>query len=814
MILPVSTAPIAFLAGGERMGEHIRNFDWQNHPLGVPPQWPAALQTATAIMLSAKQAMFVAWGADHAMLYNDAYAQILGDKHPAALGRPLLQVWSEVHADLLPIIEQTYAGQPVQMGDMQLMVHRHGYLEEAHFAFSYTPLRDAQGSVAGIFCPVVETTAQVMAERRRDHESLRQRKLFQAAPGFIAIVAGPRHVFEFVNDAYVKLFGHYDYLGRTAREVLPASYRQGLLDWLGECYRSGQRRVSYDTPIKVRGENGVEQRFLDIIYEPIRDDDGQVTGIFVEGQDVTEKHHAREALRASESQFSALAQGLPIAVWIAAPSGALQWFNAQSHSYSGYSPADLASLTWDALVHPEDLAQTRALWRRVVVQGGTYEGQSRLRRRDGSYRWHLSRAVPVRSVGGEVLRWVGTSTDVHDQQVNAQRLHEQNETLERNVAEAEEQLRQAQKMEAVGQLTGGIAHDFNNLLTGIIGSLEMMTKRISQGRHEALERYIGAALGSAERAASLTHRLLAFGRRQPLDPREVNARQLIVDMAELLNRTLGPLYELRLHNDAQDPLTFCDPSQLESAILNLAINARDAMPAGGRLLIETSTVQLDRPRGELHAGAYVRIAITDNGVGMTAEVLKQAIEPFFTTKPLGQGTGLGLSMVYGFARQSEGHLLIESNPGHGTTVEIYLPRSMASATPAMITDVAPRSFLTGKQVAVVEDEPVIRELILELLSDLDIQTCWASDGLSGLDLLRSAVPLDLMITDIGLPGLNGRDLAERARATRPGLKVLFITGYAENAALAQGFMEPGMEMLTKPFSVNELKAIVVSMLAS
>jgi PAS domain S-box-containing protein len=816
-VLPVLPA---FLADGGSMGARLREHDWSTSPLGLPERWPAALQTATAIMLSAQHAMFIAWGEAHTLVYNDAYAPMLGRKHPAALDCPLLEVWAEIRAEVLPLVERAYGGEPVRMDDIGLMMDRYGYLEEGHFSFTHTPLRDIDGTVAGLLCMLVETTPDILAEQRRRDERTRQRQLFEASPGFIALFEGAEHRYEFVNSAFLELFGEGEYIGRPAAAVGHGGLRQALAQGLEACWRSGQRSVAYDLPIALEADAGqpARSRFVHLIHAPLLDERGELRGVFVEGQDVTAKHLAEAALRASESRFSALAQNLPIAVWIAGPSGLLEWFNSQSYTYSGYTLDDLARRNWVSVVHPDDLPGTKALWRQAVQHASSYEAQMRLRRNDGSYRWHLSRAVPVRDAAGEVSLWVGTSTDVHDQQLSAQRLHEQNESLisaEKHQAQAlrqaEEQLRQAQKMEAVGQLTGGIAHDFNNLLTGIIGSLEMMTRRIAQGRYETLGRYIEAAIGSSERAASLTHRLLAFGRRQPLEPRQLNARQLVADMAELLERTLGPQYELRLQQGESDPLTFCDPSQLQSSILNLALNARDAMPGGGRLSIDISTLELTHARGELGSGGYVRISLTDNGTGMSADVLGHAIEPFFTTKPVGQGTGLGLSMVYGFARQSEGQLLLESVPGQGTTVSIFLPRVAEAPVPPTV-EALPVSCLAGKRVVLVEDEPVIRELILELLGELGLQAFSASQGMEGLELMRGDVPIDLLITDIGLPGLNGRELADRAIAWRPELRVLFITGYEQGSELVEGSRGKNMDMLAKPFSVNDLKAMIVGML--
>lgn len=323
---------------------------------------------------------------------------------------------------------------------------------------------------------------------------------------------------------------------------------------------------------------------------------------------------------------------------------------------------------------------------------------------------------------------------------------------------------------------------------------------------------------SAQRAAALTHRLLAFARRQPLDPKPVNANRLIASMEDLLRRTIGPIHALEFVTAGGLWTTLCDPNQLESALLNLAINARDAMPEGGKLTIETCNTHLDAAyvasQRDVTPGQYVCICVTDTGTGMTPAVIAQAFEPFFTTKPLGQGTGLGLSMVYGFAKQSEGHLKIYSEPGKGTTVKIYLPRHMGAAE----VDESPRSNTEtplaheGETILVVEDEPVIRNLIVEVLEELGYHALEAIDGPSGLKILQSRVHLDLVITDVGLPGINGRQLADLARVRRPGLKVLFIIGYAENATLANGFLEAGMEMMSKPFAVEALVSKVQGIL--
>lgn len=414
--------------------------------------------------------------------------------------------------------------------------------------------------------------------------------------------------------------------------------------------------------------------------------------------------------------------------------------------------------------------------------------------------------------------------DVTDKVRAETALHLLNETLEQRVADAlaqreqaENALRQAQKMEAVGQLTGGLAHDFNNLLAGITGSFEMIARRLEQRRTEDAERYVTAGLGAARRAASLTHRLLAFSRRQTLSPRPTDINGLLVEFLELVRRTVGPEITVRADCDSQLWHSRVDANQLENALLNLCINARDAMPDGGMLTIETLNLTLDgdaaHERG-LPPGDYVTISVGDTGVGIAAEDVERVFEPFFTTKPMGRGTGLGLSMVYGFARQSNGLVRIRSTPGAGTYVRIYLPRHEPAAEEIAhdaVDPVQPR--LHGARVLVVDDEPTVRMTMVDALGLLDFDCIEAHDGLSAIAMLDRNPAIDLLVTDVGLPGgLNGRQVADEARRRQPGLKVLFVTGYADSVVLRNDDVEPGIAVLTKPFAIDDLQQQAIALL--
>ncbi|MBL7227679.1 MAG: response regulator [Pseudomonas sp.] len=406
------------------------------------------------------------------------------------------------------------------------------------------------------------------------------------------------------------------------------------------------------------------------------------------------------------------------------------------------------------------------------------------------------------------------------------RLQSTLETLEQQVEERtaqlrsnEEALRQSQKMEAVGQLTGGIAHDVNNMLTGIIGSLELLRRRLARGRLDDLDSLIDLGVTSANRAAGLTHRLLAFSRRQSLDSKPVEINQLVTSMGELLQRSLNESIVLDMQLSGQLWTAEADPNQLESALLNLALNARDAMPDGGRLVVETRNRHLDNvftaAYGTLTPGDYVELSVSDTGCGMPENVISRAFDPFFTTKPIGQGTGLGLSMIYGFARQSHGHVILHSEVGKGTTVSLFLPRFVGEVTADVPLDSTLPPFANaGETVLIVEDDPAVRVLVSQVLSELGYAFVEAADADSALPIIESSQRIDLLISDVGLPGMNGRQLAEIGRQIRPDLKVLFITGYAEHAAVRGGFLDPGMQLITKPFTFDLLTAKVREMIAT
>jgi len=477
----------------------------------------------------------------------------------------------------------------------------------------------------------------------------------------------------------------------------------------------------------------------------------------------------------------------------------------------------------------EDKAQARQVMEtdRHIMHGGkgALQIEERVDMPDGTATYWLSVKAPLCDEAGEVIGLIGSSIDVTARRNAEAQLLELNRTLEAKIEQAvaereaaQAALRQSQKMEAVGQLTGGIAHDFNNLLAGITGSLELIKLRLKQGRTADVERYLTVAQGAAQRAASLTHRLLAFSRRQTLMPVHTDVNTLISEMEELIRRTVGPAIQLKVELHATSSTCLVDPAQVENSLLNLCINARDALEGGGSIAIRTYNEELVQGADldpELPPGTYFTICVADDGVGMSTQTLTRAFEPFFTTKPVGAGTGLGLSMIYGFAKQSGGQVRIESEAGQGTRVFLQLPSHEVEVDAAGRAEPSPESELTssGETVLVVDDEPSVRMFVSESLGSCGYIVIEATDSLAGLQLLRSDTRIDLLVTDIGLPGgIDGRQMANTGRSFRPGLPVLFMTGYAQPNILDNAQLEPNTAVLTKPFTLEALTLNVNALL--
>ncbi len=1044
-----------FLDGGGDMGARIRSYDWAATPIGTPDAWPQALATLVSVMLGATQPMFTAWGGGHTMLYNDAYAELLGVKHPAALGRSFDEVWAEAMADLDPLLDRVFiGGEAIHMDDIALVLDRGSGPSEAHFDFSYTPVRDARGEVAGLFCACRETTAVVDAERRRREEIERQRQWFDGAPGFVAVFGGPDHVYEFANQTHQRLFGNRHIIGKGVRAVFPDTSDQGFHELLDRVYTTGERFVGRDVPIQLMNEAQMGPHYIDFIYAPIIDASGKVTGVFCEGFDVTEQHRAREALVRSEARFRAAIDAVRGILWTNSPSGEMLgeqpgWakLTGQSRSeYEGHGWADAIhpddarptidawrvavnerrlfefehrvrradaewrrfdvraiptfgedgaivewigvhtditderaaqealreseanyrfavelhpQVTWTATpdgqldrvadrwrewtgttglgtswgegLHPDDLGFTTDAWLHSVATGDPYDVEHRVKRVDGSFRWARSRAFARHDDEGVLVRWYGSTEDIDDRKAAEVRAFEaarelqgvvealpgfvwtaaadgssqyvsptwfdysgmrpedagregwvaslhpddyeravggwkhslatgdmyeveyrlkdahgvyhwwlararlqresgnwigtateldaivaarealarSREELEAEVTlrtaelrETEEQLRQSQKLEAIGQLTGGVAHDFNNLLTVIRGSVDLLRRPgLAEDRRD---RYVDAISDTVTRAAKLTGQLLAFARRQALQPEVFDVGEAVQKTREMIGTLVGSRIMIEIKARAWPYFVDADPAQFDTAIVNLAANARDAMNGEGTLTIELEAVEAI-PSIRSHPaipGRFLALSVRDTGTGIPADRLDQIFEPFFTTKGVGQGTGLGLSQIYGFAKQSGGEIRVTSAPGEGATFTLYLPRT--DRVPQDEVAAVPDSLADGHGtcVLVVEDNEAVGQFARATLTELGYRTTHAPDGESALKLLaESNGSFDVVFSDVVMPGMNGVELARTVRDRYPDLPVVLTSGYSN--VLAQEGAD-GFELLRKPYSMEEL----------
>ncbi len=628
-------------------------------------------------------------------------------------------------------------------------------------------------------------------EQKVVSQALARGRTWQLSPDILGVVNAEGFV-EAFNPAWHSILGlDEDAIARSAFfDLIHPDDRAGMAAVWSDTFGRGQPVLRIET--RCRHGDG-DWRWLS--WVAVADD----TKVYCSARDITEEKRRQAELVRRTAERDRLWENTNDLMGTASlHDGCLQAINPAWCSLLGWSEAELLAHPFRTLIAPEDAEALASLMRRLAVGEEVTGFVASVRCRDGSQRSLMWTATP--DPGTELFLLVGR--DMTELQA------------------VEASLRQSQKMEAVGQLTGGLAHDFNNLLAGVSGALELMSLRIRQNRPHDVEKYLVVAQGAVKRAATLTHRLLAFSRRQTLAPRPTDVNQVVSGMVDMIQRSVGP--GILLEQLAAPALwtAMVDVSQLENSLLNLCINARDAMPAGGRITIETENRVLSSAMArqiDVPVGEYLVLSVSDTGAGMTPDVLAKAFDPFFTTKPIGQGTGLGLSMIYGFAKQSGGQVRIHSTPERGTVVRIFLPRHLGTAAPTPAPDAQTLEGAqgAGETVLVVDDEPTVRMLVSDVLRELGYVPLEAEDAASGLRLLESDRRIDLLISDVGLPGgMNGRQMVDASRAARPHLNVLFITGYAENALLGSGALEPGMSVLTKPFSVDVLAARVRELIAT
>ena len=679
--------PLDFLAGGGKTGALMRAHDWSGSPLGPPDTWPHSLRTVVALLLQSQFPMFVAWGTDLGFLYNDPYAEILGAKHPRALGRRFYDIWSEIWPDISPLIDAAMAGHATYREDLSLVMNRKGFDEQTWFTFSYSPVRDESGRVAGMFCAVSETTQKVLAER-----ALRQ---------------------------------------------------------------SEARLLELNETLEHRVTEAIAERNLlaDLV---------EGTNAFVQVADLEYRWLAIN--RAAADEFERI---------------------------FGKRPRVGASMLDLLAGQLEHQAAVKALWSRALA-GEEFTAIEEFGDPTRDRRFYEMRYNTLRDRDG---RQIGAYRFVYDV---TERLRDQD-----RLRHAEASLRQSQKLESIAQLTGGVAHDFNNLLAVFATGLQLLERDVTG---EQRQRVLDGMRRAVARGTGLTRHLLAFSRRRPVNPESIDVEAHLKGMREMLNGALGGQIHVEMNFHAEVWPVEIDTGELELAVLNLCLNARDAMEAGGAVTITAENVQVDGERG-LQAD-YVKLCVTDTGCGMSPEVLARAFEPFFTTKDVGKGSGLGLPQVYGFAYQSGGQVTIDSEVGVGTIVTLLLPRS--SQEPVEGTSGADSSGARVPRgdgarrghVLLVEDDREVSALTREMLSNLGFSVTHVTGAEAALGALANARAIDVVLSDIMMPGgVSGVELAREIRDRHPNLPVILTTGYVEAAAR----MKDGeFQLLLKPYSLEAL----------
>ncbi len=644
---------------------------------------------------------------------------------------------------------------------------------------------------------------------------------------------GPDHIMIY-NDAYARVAGanHPAALGGTVPGVWPEIWnfnREILAAGL-----RGERREYLDQTLILHRGDVPEPVIFDLFYTPVYEADGSVGGVMCTCVDNSERKKTEDRLTLSNNRFVKAMEAVHGILWTNSADGRMEDEQLGWSKLTGQTRAQYEGYGWADAVHPQDRVASLESWNAAVAAKSMYVHEHRVRRHDGQWRVCAIRAVPILDDTGEIHEWVGVHTDISHQraaeaalrdqadnlarqvrhrEVAEEQLRQLNETLEARVIaeiserqQAEAKLAQAQKMETIGKLTGGVAHDFNNLLQIISGNLQLLGKDVAG--NDRAEQRVANAMAGVSRGAKLAAQLLAFGRRQALEPRVVNVTRFVRGMDDMLRRAIGEGIEIETIMGGGLWNTFIDPAQFENALLNLAINARDAMEGQGKLTIELGNAHLDadyaRAHDEVTPGQYVMLAVSDTGSGMSAAILEKVFEPFFSTKSEGKGSGLGLSMVYGFVKQTGGHVKIYSEVGEGTTVRLYLPRAMESEDAEVQMDSGPIKGGT-ETILVVEDDEEVRATVVEILTDLGYNVLKAPDASAGLIVIESGVPIDVLFTDVVMPGtLKSPELARKARERLPNLAVLFTSGYTENSIVHGGKLDAGVELLSKPYTREAL----------
>jgi PAS domain S-box-containing protein len=785
-----------FLFNTSQVGSLMRTVDWSASPLGQPDTWPQSLGIVVGLMLNSKFPMFIAWGPGLGFLYNDAYIEILRDKHPSALGKPFNEVWHEIWPDLAPVVADALDGRASYFENMPLLMHRKGYDEQTWFTFSYSPVHDAQGAVAGMYCACTETTGQVLEEQNRVVENERLRSLFQQAPGYIAVLREPSHVFELVNDAYYRLVGKRDLIGKSVREAMPELEGQGFYELLGRVFESGEPFVGHAIPIKLQVEAGHElvERFVDFVYQPIRDARGNVSGIFVEGSDVTEAVRATQAIKASEARLRELANTIPHLAWMANPDGHIHWYNDRWYAYTGATPDQMLGWGWESVQDPKILPLVVERWRASLESGEPWEMTFPLRSAKGEFRTFFSRAAPLRDEAGMIVQWFGTNTDVTE------------------IKAAEEELKAAS--ERKDEFLAMLAHELRNPLAPINAAAELLSlTHLDETRVKRTASIISRQVGHMTK---LVDDLLDVSR---VTRGLVTMRADVLDMNELVTEAVEQVqaqiqakhHRLVVHGADAPCQVRGDRTRLIQVISNLLNNATRYTPANGTITVRLKAMD-----------ERVEVSVADNGIGLAPALAPHIFELFTQgerSSDRGQGgLGLGLALVKSLVALHAGTVSVASEGvGKGSEFVIALPRITdgARAKPAAGGPDAAGPIRTGLSLMVVDDNEDAAQMLSMLLETVGHQVTVSHDARDALVAARKTAPAVLFL-DIGLPGMDGYELARHLREMHETANALLVavTGYGQPEDRARALRAGFDHHLVKPVKLAEVLALIENLSAT
>jgi PAS domain S-box-containing protein len=779
---------LRFLGGGNGVATLMRARDWSDSPLGPPERWPQPLRSVVGLLLASKFPMFVAWGPELGFLYNDAYAEILGRKHPDALGRRFEDIWGEIWADIRPLVDRALAGESTYQEDLPLLMHRKGYPEQTWFTFSYSPVFDERGDVAGMFCACTETTAVVLASRHREREIERLRQMFQQAPGLVGILRGPEHVYEIANETYRQLVGGRDLIGKRVVDALPEVAGQGFVRLLDKVYQTGEAYVGHAIPVRLERTpgSGLEERFIDFVYQPLRDESGEVGGIFFEGSDVTEAVRTVQALRESEQRMRQLANTIQHLAWMADPDGKVQWYNDRWREYTGLTSEQLHTDALRDAIHPDDLDEVVRHWTDSIRSGEPYAAVMRLRRADGTWRRFSASAAPVRDADGRVVQWFGTTTDVEDAHLAREALLDASQRKDEFLAMLAHELRNPlAPISAAAQVLRLVAQD------------DPRTRRAS----EVITRQVGHMVELVDDLLDVSRvtRGLVELQRERLAVDAIVAHA--VEQARPLLDARGHALAVELPHRA--PHVVGDRTRLTQVVSNLLNNAAKFTPPGGRIALRVA----------VHEQA-VALSVEDDGIGIDATLLPHVFELFTqaerTPDRAQGGLGIGLALARSLAELQGGTLTAHSaglNTGATFTLTLPLAPELADAAPAPANGTvhAWKRNAQDCSVLVIDDNADAAAALADLLDALGHATTTHTDPASALRAAQRE-RYDALVVDIGMPGMDGYELARRLRAggASSGALLIALTGYGQLHDRVQSRQAGFDAHLVKPVDTADL----------